>query len=156
MMYALYYWPSIQGRGEFVRLALEEAGAPYEVVVLTKEEGASDDHAARQPLGRVPALENDDGSLFESAAICLHLADRSPCAALVPELGTAARAQFYKWLIHLTNTVQAELMFYFYPDRLADDDGGARTARRRRCGAARRRARPLRRRHLLRPRRNAR
>jgi glutathione S-transferase len=30
MMYELYYWPTIQGRGEFVRLALEEAGAPYQ------------------------------------------------------------------------------------------------------------------------------
>lgn len=29
MTYELYYWPSIQGRGEFVRLALEAAGAPY-------------------------------------------------------------------------------------------------------------------------------
>ena len=29
MVYQLYYWPSIQGRGEFVRLALEEAGARY-------------------------------------------------------------------------------------------------------------------------------
>ena len=29
MRYQLYYWPSIQGRGEFVRLALEEAGADY-------------------------------------------------------------------------------------------------------------------------------
>lgn len=29
MPYELYYWPEIQGRGEFVRLALEEAGAPY-------------------------------------------------------------------------------------------------------------------------------
>jgi glutathione S-transferase len=29
MRYELYYWPTIQGRGEFVRLALEEAGAPY-------------------------------------------------------------------------------------------------------------------------------
>lgn len=29
MTYELYYWPSIQGRGEFVRLSLEEAGAPY-------------------------------------------------------------------------------------------------------------------------------
>src|SRR5438309_9405034 len=29
MRYELYYWPSIQGRGEFVRLALEEAGAEY-------------------------------------------------------------------------------------------------------------------------------
>jgi glutathione S-transferase len=29
MPYALYYWDGIQGRGEFVRLALEEAGADY-------------------------------------------------------------------------------------------------------------------------------
>ena len=29
MAYELYYWPDIQGRGEFVRLALEEAGAEY-------------------------------------------------------------------------------------------------------------------------------
>jgi glutathione S-transferase len=29
MAYELYYWPTIQGRGEFVRLALEEAGADY-------------------------------------------------------------------------------------------------------------------------------
>lgn len=42
MRYELYYWPSIQGRGEFVRLALEEAGAPYSDV-------------ARLPRG-VPAL----------------------------------------------------------------------------------------------------
>jgi glutathione S-transferase len=29
MAYELYYWPEIQGRGEFIRLALEEAGADY-------------------------------------------------------------------------------------------------------------------------------
>ena len=29
MRYELYYWPSIQGRGEYVRLALEDAGANY-------------------------------------------------------------------------------------------------------------------------------
>ena len=32
MKYALYYWPSIQGRGEYVRLALEDAGADYDDV----------------------------------------------------------------------------------------------------------------------------
>jgi glutathione S-transferase len=36
MRYELFYWPSIQGRGEFVRLALEEAGAPYVDVARTK------------------------------------------------------------------------------------------------------------------------
>jgi glutathione S-transferase len=38
MTYELYYWPGIQGRGEFVRLALEEAGAPY--VDVARERGA--------------------------------------------------------------------------------------------------------------------
>ena len=38
--YELYYWPTIQGRGEFIRLALEEAGAPYvDVARLPAKEG---------------------------------------------------------------------------------------------------------------------
>lgn len=39
MAYELFYWPGIQGRGEFVRLALEEAGAPY--VDVARERGVS-------------------------------------------------------------------------------------------------------------------
>jgi len=41
MRYELYYWPSIQGRGEFVRLALEEAGAPYIDVARTPQRGVA-------------------------------------------------------------------------------------------------------------------
>lgn len=40
MAYQLFYWPGIQGRGEFVRLALEEAGAAYEDVARTQGAGA--------------------------------------------------------------------------------------------------------------------
>ena len=39
MAYELFYWPEIQGRGEFVRLALEEAGAPYVDVARAKGKG---------------------------------------------------------------------------------------------------------------------
>jgi glutathione S-transferase len=40
MTYELYYWPGIQGRGEFIRLALEEAGVRYvDVAVLPKAQG---------------------------------------------------------------------------------------------------------------------
>jgi glutathione S-transferase len=47
MIYELYYWPGIQGRGEFVRLALEEAGAEYvDIALIPEEEG-----------GGVPAIE---------------------------------------------------------------------------------------------------
>ena len=38
MRYQLYYWPTIQGRGEFVRLALEEAGLDYDDVARTDDE----------------------------------------------------------------------------------------------------------------------
>lgn len=47
MRYELYYWPGIQGRGEFVRLALEDAGAEYlDVALVPEDEG-----------GGVPAME---------------------------------------------------------------------------------------------------
>jgi len=55
MIYELYYWPGIQGRGEFVRLALEDAGAEYvDVALVPEEEG-----------GGVPAME----SILEGADI---------------------------------------------------------------------------------------
>jgi len=41
MRYELYYWPSIQGRGEFVRLALEEAGADYLDVARLPQHGSA-------------------------------------------------------------------------------------------------------------------
>ena len=41
MPYELFYWPSIQGRGEFVRLALEEAGADYVDVARETGPGAA-------------------------------------------------------------------------------------------------------------------
>lgn len=48
MRYELFYWPSIQGRGEFVRLALEEAGADY--VDMARERGRGRGVAAMQRL----------------------------------------------------------------------------------------------------------
>ena len=39
MRYELYYWPGIQGRGEFIRLALEEAGADYVDVARRRRGG---------------------------------------------------------------------------------------------------------------------
>ena len=42
MRYELYYWPEIQGRGEFVRLALEDAGADYVDVARTRARHGGD------------------------------------------------------------------------------------------------------------------
>jgi glutathione S-transferase len=44
---------------------------------------------------------------------------------LAPVIGSNERAEFYKWLVYLTNTVQAELILYFYPEHLAGDAAAA-------------------------------
>lgn len=49
MRYELYYWPEIQGRGEYVRLALEEAGADYRDVA---REGGGEEEMMRLMQGR--------------------------------------------------------------------------------------------------------
>lgn len=55
MRYELFYWPSIQGRGEFVRLALEEAGADY--VDMARETGRGRGVSAMQKLMEGRALD---------------------------------------------------------------------------------------------------
>src|SRR6202171_3361874 len=77
----------------------EELGERYEITMMTREESKGDQHHARHPLGRVPVLEDDDGFVFESAAICLHLADLHPDAGLAPAPGTPHRALLYQWTI---------------------------------------------------------
>jgi glutathione S-transferase len=78
---------------------LEEIGEPYELTVMSWEQGSGEEHRARHPLGRVPVVQFDDGYVFESAAICLHLADLYPDAGLIAALGTHARALAYQWSI---------------------------------------------------------
>jgi len=55
MTYELYYWPGIQGRGEFIRLALEEAGARYrDMGLLPRARGGGAPAIARLLAGRAP------------------------------------------------------------------------------------------------------
>jgi glutathione S-transferase len=57
MRYELYYWPSIQGRGEFVRLALEEGGAEYvDVARLPKDQGGGARALSKFMGGEAPGL----------------------------------------------------------------------------------------------------
>ena len=89
---------------------LEELGEPYELTVMTREEGRGEEHRARHPLGRVPVLEDDDGFIFESAAICLHLGDLHPEAGLLPPPGTHDRALVYQWTIFAPAELEGPLV----------------------------------------------
>jgi glutathione S-transferase len=85
------------GRPLRVLWTLEELEEPYELTVMDYEEGSGEAHRERHPLGRVPVLQADRGYVFESTAICLHLADLKPEAGLIGELGTHERALTYQW-----------------------------------------------------------
>ena len=91
MTYQLYYWPGLQGRGEFVRLALEEARADYvDVVRLPKERGGgvgalmktmSDPRQPFPPFAP-PFLKDGELIVFQTANILAYLA---PKLGLAPE-----------------------------------------------------------------------
>ena len=119
-MLKLLYYPSNASMAP--HLLLEELGVPFELKLVDRAQRAhkAPDYLALNPNGLIPVLTDGDLVLYEAAAICLHLVDTHPQAGLAPALGTAARAHFYKWLVWLTNTLQATLIVYFYPERWAD------------------------------------
>lgn len=124
-MYGLHYYP---GNASLLpHIMLREIGAPFALHLVDRAVGAqrSPDYLRLNPNGRIPVLTDGDLVLFETAAIALHLADRHPEAALAPPMGSAARAQFYKWMVHLTNTPQAEFRAWFYPHEHACDPEAA-------------------------------
>ena len=120
-MINLHYYPSTAAM--IPHIVLEEIGVPYERVLVDRTVGAHKqaDYLRLNPNGLIPVLTDGELVLYETAAIVLHLADNNPAACLTPALGTAQRAQFYKWLMWLTNTLQASLIVYFYAERWVDE-----------------------------------
>ncbi len=118
------------GRPPRVRWALEETGAPYEWVVMTPEEGRLEEHARRHPLGRVPVLETADGLLFESAALCLHVADSHPESGLIPAPGAFARAQVYQWAFFAMTELEPAVVGAYVAGRGGDAEAAAKAEQR--------------------------
>jgi glutathione S-transferase len=87
-----------------VRWALEEAGEPYEQVLLDAAvDLASPAYRRWQPFGQVPAYRNGDIELFESGAIVLHIAEKSE--ALAPR-DHSGRARVTTWVLAALNTLE--------------------------------------------------
>jgi glutathione S-transferase len=93
-----------------VRWALEEAGQPYEVRLLSfgaMKEGA---HLALNPFGQIPTYEEDGLALFETGAIVFHIAQRFP--GLLPA-DAHARARAITWMFAALNTVEPPILDLF-------------------------------------------
>lgn len=126
-MLQLHYYPSTAAM--IPHIVLEELGTPFELVLVDRTVNAhkAPGYLRLNPNGLIPVLTDGELVLYETAAITLHLCDTHPQAGLAPALGTAQRAQFYKWLMWLTNTLQAALIIYFYGERWLDDGNTAGT-----------------------------
>jgi glutathione S-transferase len=90
MRYELYYWPSIQGRGEFVRLALEDADADYRDVCRSKGDGAMDRFLGKAAFA-CPFLKAGKLVIPQTANILLYLGQR---------LGLAPKADADRLRLH--------------------------------------------------------
>ena len=78
-------------------------------------------YLALNPNGLIPVLVDGDLVLYETAAICLYLADLRPDAGVMPPPGTPTRGEATKWLVWMATTLQTTLMHHFYPARVLGD-----------------------------------
>jgi glutathione S-transferase len=105
MRYELYYWSGIQGRGEFVRLALEEAGADYVDVARKRGDGAVDKLINRKgekhPPFASPVLKAGKHLISHTANILLWLG---------PRLGLSPKDEAGRLWVHQLQLTIADLV----------------------------------------------
>jgi glutathione S-transferase len=92
-----------------VRWALEEAGLPYEVRLVSFAGMKQPAHLALHPFGQIPTYEEGDLVLFETGAIVFHIAQQR--AGLLPE-DANARARAITWMFAALNTVEPPILEY--------------------------------------------
>src|SRR5438094_29538 len=83
------------------RWMLEELGVPYELVRMTAAQTKTPEYLSIHPLGKVPALQEDGVTTFDSASIISHLADKF---GLAPPPGQ--RGAYYQWILFAMATLE--------------------------------------------------
>lgn len=104
-----------------VRFALEELELPHTLSIVDIDGGAlsSPEYRRVNPVGLIPALETDDGPMFETAAILLWLVDRT--GRLGPGPTDPDRGAFLSWLFFTSNALHQAALAMFYPHRPAGE-----------------------------------
>jgi glutathione S-transferase len=109
--YELYYWPSIQGRGEFVRLALEEAGADYADVARRGKRGMAatmkllESKSLARPPYAPPFLKAGKDIIGQTALILFYLG---------PRLGLAPRDEASRLWAHQLQMTITDLVVHIH------------------------------------------
>jgi glutathione S-transferase len=109
------------------QIVLEEVGAPYELVWVSRAAAEVETFRRVNPAGKIPLLVLPDGTrVSESAAILIHLTNAHPAAELAPLTGTAAHARFLQWMVFLSANMYEAALRFFYAERYSA--GGAAAA----------------------------
>jgi glutathione S-transferase len=102
----LYYNP--KSRAVISKWMLDECGAAYEIVPIDfeKREHKAPEFLKINPAGKLPALVDGNSNIFESAAICLYLADKFPEANLAPKIGAPERGRYLSLMVYSTSQLE--------------------------------------------------
>jgi glutathione S-transferase len=104
----LYYLPGASSL--FPHIVLVESGLAFDAVKVdehTKTIDGRSDYRSINPLGYVPALQLEDGSILtETVAIAQYVCDRVPAKNLAPPNGTYERAKLQSWLNFISSELQ--------------------------------------------------
>ncbi len=105
-----------------ISCALEELGADYSVVQVERRNRDNPSEFKKvNPLGRVGAIDDDGVKVYETGAILLYLGDKFSDKKLAPELNTPARAEYYRWIVYLSNTFHPAYFPFYMPGHYTKD-----------------------------------
>jgi glutathione S-transferase len=103
-------------------IALQWAGGPFEVEIVTREQRQSPEYLAINPAGTVPTLRDGDYILTQNAAILGYIADTWPTAQLAGDGSTRQRAEANRWLAFVNSDLHPAFKPIFGPARYVADE----------------------------------
>ena len=118
----LVFYTNPMSRGRIARWMLEEVGAPYRTEVLDYASSMkAPAYLAINPMGKVPAITHRGVTVTEGAAICAYLADAFPEAGLAPDVRSAERGTYYRWLMFACGPVESAVTNKSLGVEISDD-----------------------------------
>ncbi len=102
------YW-SPRTRASRLVWMLEELQVPYDRVTIDIQDAAAradPEFRAASPMGKVPALEDGEVRMADSAAICIYLADKYPAAGLAPAIDHPTRGRYLYWMVFTPGVIE--------------------------------------------------
>jgi glutathione S-transferase len=111
------FYNNPMSRGRTVHWMLEEIQAPYETKLLDWKTGdhKKPEYLAVNPMGKIPAIVHRGVVVTEVPAIITYLADAFPQARLAPDVHSADRGAYYRWLFYAAANIEPAMVDLKHP-----------------------------------------